>query len=246
MKDIDLNHHIHTSLSGKIHSEMRNLILSGELKAGEKLPSEPDLARKLGVSRNSLREAIGLLQKEGLLLKRHGVGTFVTDRYPIIKGGIERLSSIASFIESQGHSARSEVIQFEECVCDGRAGELLELEEGSIVYLLETVKYASEIPVAVCVDVIPRSFVSQIDPERIQGSVFEGLGKHYNIDIRYAECDLIPFKSDEGLSRKLRIDVGTSVLLLEQIHYDVQDRKVLYSKSYMPSGKFTFKLIRRR
>ncbi|HAY98585.1 MAG TPA: hypothetical protein DCY45_04925, partial [Mesotoga sp.] len=89
MKDIDLNHHIHTSLSGKIHSEMRNLILSGELKAGEKLPSEPDLARKLGVSRNSLREAIGLLQKDGLLLKRHGIGTFVTDRYPIIKGGIE-------------------------------------------------------------------------------------------------------------------------------------------------------------
>ncbi len=60
-------------------------------------------------------------------------------------------------------------------MCDGRAGELLELEEGSIVYLLETVKYASEIPVAVCVDVILRSFVSQIDPERIQGSVFEGL-----------------------------------------------------------------------
>ncbi|HAY98586.1 MAG TPA: hypothetical protein DCY45_04930 [Mesotoga sp.] len=48
------------------------------------------------------------------------------------------------------------------------------------------------------------------------------------------------------MSRKLRIDVGTSVLLLEQIHYDVQDRKVLYSKSYLPSGTFTFKLIRRR
>ena len=231
---------------GKIHNELRRLILNGELKAGERLPSEPDLAHELGVSRNSLREAIGLLQKEGLLLKKHGIGTFVTDRYPIIRGGIERLSSIGSFIESQGHSARSEIVRFDQCVCEERICEFLGLEEKSLVYVLETAKYASEIPVAVCIDFIPKSIVEEIDPDIIYSSVFEGLGRHYNIDIRYAECDLIPTSCDEILSERLKVESGTSVLLLEQIHYDVLDRKVLYSKSYFPSGKFTFKLIRRR
>ncbi len=246
MKEIGIDHSPHTSLSGKIHSELRRLILNGELKAGERLPSEPDLAHELGVSRNSLREAIGLLQKEGLLLKKHGIGTFVTDRYPIIRGGIERLSSIGSFIESQGHSARSEIIRFDQCVCEERICEFLGLEEKSLVYVLETAKYASEIPVAVCIDFIPKSIVEEIDPNIIYNSVFEGLGRHYNIDIRYAECDLISTSCDEILSKRLKVESGTSVLLLEQIHYDVLDRKVLYSKSYFPSGKFTFKLIRRR
>ena len=63
MKEIGIDHNSHASLSGKIHSELRKLILNGELKAGERLPSEPDLAHELGVSRNSLREAIGLLQR---------------------------------------------------------------------------------------------------------------------------------------------------------------------------------------
>ena len=246
MKEIGIDHNSHASLSGKIHSELRKLILNGELKAGERLPSEPDLAHELGVSRNSLREAIGLLQREGLLLKKHGIGTFVTDRYPIIRGGIERLSSIGSFIESQGHSSRSEISRFDQCVCEEKICEFLDLEVGSLVHVLETTKYASEIPVAVCIDYIPKSIVKDIDPDRIHNSVFEGLGKHYNIDIRYAECDLIPSSCDEVLSERLKVDVGTSLLLLEQIHYDVLDRKVLYSKSYFPSGKFTFKLIRRR
>jgi len=246
MKEIGIDHNSHISLSGKIHSELRKLILNGELKAGERLPSEPNLAHELGVSRNSLREAIGLLQKEGLLLKKHGIGTFVTDRYPIIRGGIERLSTIGSFIESQGHSARSEIIRFDQCVCEEKIRKFLDLEVGSMVHVLETTKYASEIPVAVCIDFIPKSIVKEIDPERIYNSVFEGLGRHYNIDIRYAECDLIPISCDEVLSKRLKVDAGTSLLLLEQTHYDVLDRKVLYSKSYFPSGEFTFKLIRRR
>jgi len=48
------------------------------------------------------------------------------------------------------------------------------------------------------------------------------------------------------LTGKLSVEAGTPVLLLEQIHYDSLNRRVLYSKSYFPVGKFTFKLIRKR
>jgi len=111
---------------------------------------------------------------------------------------------------------------------------------------METIKYASEVPVALCVDFIPRSIAGNIDPDRIHDSIFDGLRDHYGVDIRYAECDLIPMTAGEELTGKLSVEAGTPVLLLEQIHYDSQNRRVLYSKSYFPVGKFTFKLIRRR
>jgi len=54
--------------------ELREMILSGMLAQGERLPSETDLAHEMGISRNSLREAIGMLEREGLLLKKTRCG----------------------------------------------------------------------------------------------------------------------------------------------------------------------------
>lgn len=234
------------SLISKIQYELKNKIIKGDMGPGEKLPSEPELAHVLGVSRNSLREAIGLLEREGLLLKRHGVGTFVTERSPVIRGGIERLIGIEEFIQLQGLRADSQIINFKTDSCKQDAAKRLEITTGERVFTIETLKYASELPVALCLDILPESVAPMINPVKIHHSVFEGLRENYGVDIRYAECDLIPILSNQDLSDKLDIKEGAPILLLEQIHYDLNNRKVLYSRSYFPAGKFTFKLIRRR
>lgn len=234
------------SLIYRIQKELKSRILNGEYKPGEKLPSEPNLASELGVSRNTLRESIGMLQREGLLIKKHGIGNFVTEKYPIIKGGLERLTGIAEFIESQGFKSRSEITNFEVNVSDKEICERLEVDKNCNFFILETTKYAEEIPIALCKDIIPNYIIEDIDPVKLHKSVFDGLRDYYGIDIRYAECDLIPAVSDEELSEKLKIKLGTPLLLLEQIHYVADNKRVLYSRSYFPSGKFTFKLVRRR
>lgn len=246
MSNIPVENRGHSSLISIIQNELKTRIINGAFKPGEKLPSEPELAMELGVSRNSLREAIGLLQREGLLVKRHGVGNFVTDRYPIIRGGIERLAGITEFIRAQGLKAGSKVTRFELVECPGEIGQTLDAEPGDRIFIMETIKYASEVPVALCADFIPLSIAGNIDPDRIHDSIFDGLRDHYGVDIRYAECDLIPMTAGEELTGKLSVEAGTPVLLLEQIHYDSLNRRVLYSKSYFPVGKFTFKLIRKR
>ncbi len=234
------------SLIYKIQNVLKSRILSGKYNPGEKLPSEPKLASELGVSRNTLRESIGLLQREGLLIKKHGIGNFVTEKKPIIKGGLERLTGIAEFIETQGFKSRSEINYFKTNVSNIEICEKLKIDKNCTFFILETTKYAEEIPIALCKDIIPDYIIEDIDPMKIHNSVFEGLRDYYGIDIRYAECDLIPTVSDQELSEKLKIKLGTPLLLLEQIHYVADNKKVLYSKSYFPSGKFTFKLVRRR
>lgn len=66
-------------LSDVVAAELENRILEGSLKAGDRLPSERELAVELGVSRPSLRGALQSLVAKGLLITRHGGGTFVTD-----------------------------------------------------------------------------------------------------------------------------------------------------------------------
>ena len=66
-------------LSSAVVRQIEKLILRGILRPGERLPSERELADRMGVSRPSLREAIGSLQDTGLLNARPGAGVYVAD-----------------------------------------------------------------------------------------------------------------------------------------------------------------------
>lgn len=65
-------------LSDEVADRVRALIDEKQLEAGMKLPAERQLAMQLGVSRNSLREALAKLVSEGVLLSRRGGGTFIS------------------------------------------------------------------------------------------------------------------------------------------------------------------------
>jgi GntR family transcriptional repressor for pyruvate dehydrogenase complex len=66
-------------LSQSVQKQIELLILKGILRPGERLPSERELSERLGVSRPSLREAVGELQERGLLVSRAGAGIFVAE-----------------------------------------------------------------------------------------------------------------------------------------------------------------------
>ena len=66
-------------ISDQIVSQIEAMIVDGRFEAGQKLPAERELAQQFSVSRQSLREAIQKLEAKGLLERRHGGGTFVTD-----------------------------------------------------------------------------------------------------------------------------------------------------------------------
>lgn len=222
-------------------------IRRGILRPGQRLPSEPEYASALGVSRNSLREALQSLEREGLVVRRHGIGTFVTEHKPMIRGGLERLTGIMQIISDQGLRPGTRLLRYEMSECGPEASHALGTLESDPVVIIETVKSADGEPVAVCMDVIPLEYLGDnVDIGLLQMSVFDGLERSHAIRIRHAECELAPITADPDLADKLLIDVGTPVLLLRQVHLDDQNRKVLYSCSYFPFNRFTFRLIRHR
>ena len=85
------------ALTDQAIAEIKNLIMSGEFVAGSRLPKEQDLAQRLGLSRNSLREAVRALSLIGVLEPRVGDGTYVTSLEPeLLLTGMGFISDLLS------------------------------------------------------------------------------------------------------------------------------------------------------
>src|SRR5437868_565556 len=92
---------VRSSLRYQIADVLRERLLGGEFEAGARLPSEPELARSLGVSRSSLRGAIALLEADGVLTSQHGSGTYVSNRPPL-RNDLSRNFGVSEMIAATG------------------------------------------------------------------------------------------------------------------------------------------------
>ena len=116
------------SLSQRLHEDLAQLI--ADTKPGDRLPTEPELARQLGVSRATLREAMRTFETQGLLLRRQGVGTFVVRPTQILDTGLEVLESIDTQAKRTGLPVSPGKIELEVRTANDEECAALELEQG--------------------------------------------------------------------------------------------------------------------
>jgi GntR family transcriptional repressor for pyruvate dehydrogenase complex len=97
----------HSQLTLQVVAHVRALIASGELRPGDRLPPERELARELKISRSSLRAGIGFLAAMGVLKSRHGAGTFVSSGPPALdSSSLSVLGALHGFLPWQMFEAR--------------------------------------------------------------------------------------------------------------------------------------------
>jgi GntR family transcriptional regulator, transcriptional repressor for pyruvate dehydrogenase complex len=97
----------HSQLTMQVVEHVRSLIAAGEVKPGDRLPPERELARKLKISRSSLRAGIGFLSAMGVLKSRHGAGTFVSSGPPALdSSSLTVLGALHGFLPWQMFEAR--------------------------------------------------------------------------------------------------------------------------------------------
>ena len=97
----------HSALTMQVVEHVRSLISSGEVHPGDRLPPERELARKLKISRSSLRAGIGFLSAMGVLKSRHGAGTFVSSGPPALdSSSLSVLGALHGFLPWQMFEAR--------------------------------------------------------------------------------------------------------------------------------------------
>ncbi|GGG81913.1 GntR family transcriptional regulator [Paenibacillus radicis (ex Gao et al. 2016)] len=232
-----------------IKLEIEKMIDNKLWKVGQKLPAEYELAKYFNVSRETLRAALKLLEQEGKLLVKHGVGTFVIQPLPIIPSRLEMLQSIGTMIKVAGLNEEENKEMIGEVRCSKEWADALNIEENSTVIKLERIRYADGEPVAYSINILPKELVGDAF-ERVDfsGSLFGFLEDKCKINIARADTELlVPLKKDKYVSR-LQIDKEeeTPVILMKQLHYDEKNKEVLYSFDYLRNDVFSFWIRRER
>ena len=234
------NRHLYLQVIDKIKQNIEK----GIFKEKERLPSEFDLSKQLGVSRATLREALRILEEENIIVRRHGVGTFVNTK-PTFLSGIEQLNSITHMIEQAGMKAGTIFL----------SSQIQELSENDLtrfacgedeqILFVERVRTANGEPVVYCMDKVPQKILPE-NFEYRQESLLEILEKQAGKHISYAVANIEPLGYHEKVSPILQCEPETALLVLKQMHYDQYDEPILYSINYFKADQFSFQVLRKR
>ncbi|MDQ7096016.1 GntR family transcriptional regulator [Desulfosporosinus sp. PR] len=234
------------SLSDLVRLELLDEIRRGKYSVNSRLPNEEQLAKELGVSRNTLREALRVLESNGVVEKKQGLGTFVRgEPSPKAKPGLEVLFRVTDAILELGSTPGTSEVTFETASADARVAEKLGVEVGTHLHRMCRVRTADGIPVVYCMDMFS-PIIGDLEAEGMKSSVFNYLEEAKGIRISYASTDIRPIVAGKELADKLSVSAASPLLLLDEVHFDKSDRAIFYSRLFFRSDYFVFHLLRSR
>ena len=233
-------------LSTQTQQYLLDLIEHGTYVPGEKLPSEKELSVQLGISRSTLREALLNLEQEGIVLRRHGVGTFVAPGYEHrLESGLERLESILELAARQDLKVRIEGLEVRQIGADAKLGERLQVPPGTELTSVSRVICVDKTPIAYMVDFVLSSILPQdkVD-EAFNGSVLDLLREKELAEIAQVVAHIVAMTADRALGERLKIKRGQPLLLMEETVF-AGGEIVEFSRNYFVPDHFQFHVIRR-
>jgi GntR family transcriptional regulator len=236
-----------TSLPLQTQQYLENLIKDGTYQPGEQLPSQELLALQLGISRATLREALQKLEIEGVIQRRHGVGTFVSPNYrQRLDTGLEVLESLEQIASKSGLKAHMSMLQLDVYPARPAEQEKLGLYSDVEILSVSRVMLLDDRPVAHLVDILPTHFLKTMDLQNgFTGSVLDILVRlgHPLLSYSYTQIESVPASKD--LADALMVHRRAPLLKFEGRLYERDGQVVDFSVSHFVPGHFNFHVVRR-
>jgi GntR family transcriptional regulator len=219
--------------------------LIGKSPAGQRLPSEPNLAKQLGVSRATLREAMRSFETQGLIRRRQGSGTFVVGRMQTIDSGLEVLESLETIAGRLGLEVSVSNLSIESITADDDLVRELNVPVETKLTRVRRVIRAENRPVAYLVDILPEDVMDAKSlPSDFNGSVLDFLlGRGDTLTSSRANVSALGATAD--VAKPLEIQRDDVLLHFSSHLFDINGKVVDYSLSYFIPGYFHFHVVRR-
>jgi len=213
--------------------------------AGSRLISEPELAKQLGVSRATLREAMRTFETQGLIRRRQGAGTFVVGKVPVIDAGLEVLESLETMARRMNLSITVSDLSIERIDANEVNASELGVDVGTCLTRIRRVMRADTRPVAYLIDALPENVLKLEDlPEGFDGSVLDLMLERGN-DLRISRAAISATNATADVAKALEIQRGDVLLQFISHLYTAEGKIVDYTYSYFIPGYFNFHVVRR-
>jgi GntR family transcriptional regulator len=227
----------------RLQADLAKLI--AETPAGSRLMSEPDLAKQMGVSRATLREAMRTFETQGLIRRRQGSGTYVVGKFQVIEAGLEVLESIETMAKRMNLEVSVSDLHIEQTEADASTADGLCVEVGTQYVRVRRVMRAEGRPVAYLIDSLPIDILNLDDlTNEFRGSVLDYLISA-GVDLQVSRAAISATNAVADVAKALEIQRDDVLLRFASQLYDGAGKVVDYSVSYFIPGYFHFHVNRR-
>ena len=227
----------------RLQSELSVLIAN--TPAGERLPSEPQLAKNMGVSRATLREAMRSFEAQGMIRRRQGAGTFVVGQVSVLESGLEILESLDTMAKRLNLEVTVSDLHIDRLYADEELSEGLKLPQASRLVRVQRVIRADGRPVAYLTDTLPEEYLSPENlPDDFNGSVLDLLLAR-GTPLTLSRAAISAAGATADVARALEIQREDVLLKFTSQLFTADGSVVDYTVSNFIPGYFNFHIIRR-
>lgn len=225
----------------QIKEMLRARIMDGSYQPHQQLPSESEMTAAFQVSRITVRQALSDLQKEGLIFKIHGKGTFVSK--PKAFQNVTRLQGFGEAMGSMGYETYSQVVGIKFQQAGRTVGARLDIAENEMVCELRRVRFLNREPISLDVSYLPADIGQRLQKEDLASrDVFLILENDYGYALDSAQLQIEAVLADESLAHLLRVEEGSPILRIERLTYTAERQPLDFEYLYYRGDAFQYRL----
>jgi GntR family transcriptional regulator len=225
----------------QIKNELRARILDGRYTPHERLPSENELIALFGVSRITVRQALGDLQREGLLFKIHGKGSYVSK--PKTFQELGQLEGFAEAMNKRGLETFNRVVALSDVAADSNVAAHLQVPLNTQVTEIRRVRYLDREPISLDVSYFAQAIGKRLRQADLSNrDIFALLENELGIALGRAELQIGAMLADQTLAGLLQIAEGAPILRIERLTYSAAGKPIDFEYLYYRADAFQYRM----
>ncbi|MCA8425536.1 GntR family transcriptional regulator [Burkholderia seminalis] len=225
----------------QIKDMLRARILDGTYAPHSRMPSEHELCAMFDVSRITVRQALGDLQKEGLLFKLHGKGTFVSK--PKAFQNVTSLQGFAEAMSSMGYEIVNQLRSLRTVKADRHLATKLNVPEGAPLVEIHRVRLLNREPVSLEQTWVPEALGKCLaGADLATRDIFLVLENDCGIPLGHADVSIDAILADDEIVDALHVEDGSPVLRIERLTHDASGAPIDYEYLYFRGDAFQYRL----
>jgi GntR family transcriptional regulator len=228
---------MHVPRYHRIAHSLREQIASGALEPGERLDNQRSLAAQFGVTLMTLRQALSVLERDGLIARRHGLGTFVAS--PTVDYDILHLRALAGDLSAKGQEVTTRFVKSGFVQADRRAAVELRLAGRARVFALERLRLVDGHPLSFQTSFLPAAIGEELAKADLSLTPLRhALSHKLGIDIATARETVSAVHLSRHAARQLGCRAGGAAFRSDRVSLGADGVPVVYDRVFIPGDRF--------
>ena len=233
--------------SKTIRAQLLSAMKDGEFASCQRLPRESVLAESLGISRTQLRDILASLEREGFITRRHGVGTIINRHVLNAQTRMDIEVEFLDMIRQSGHEPAVASVRVSDGTADKKIAAQLQIPEGTPIIRVSRLCTADGKPAIYCDDVIEKALAQGgYTINDLKLPIFHFLQQFRGVNPYLDLTDLRPAVADAALAEIFQIPMGSPLLNMDEVDFDIDGKPVFCSNEYFADGIFRHTVMRKK